>query len=175
MSKSYNGIKCSNKYLIFLYFNVGPSLSSSIPVLLTLAFDAGHCCQCSCPNCCCCHCQCRHCHCPHCCCCTGVCVFLPSHPFIAQDGCCLLFCLCCWHLCRTSLFWLIVVSTTHCRGCVADDNTVYFQSGRQKMTMPITKVARRKTMQSIPMALRLMTMPPIAMAGWLKKHRILPW
>jgi hypothetical protein len=35
----------------------------------------------------------------------------PSCPFVALACRCLLRCLCCWHLCSASLFWLIVVFT----------------------------------------------------------------
>jgi hypothetical protein len=35
----------------------------------------------------------------------------PSCPFVALACHCLLHCLCCWHFCYMSLFWLIVVFT----------------------------------------------------------------
>ncbi len=69
------------------------------------------------------------CHCPRCCRCAGVCVALPSHPFIVPAGCCLLLCPCHWHLPRASVFWLIVVFAAHCHGGAAGDNATYRQSG----------------------------------------------
>jgi hypothetical protein len=62
----------------------------------------------------------------HCCCFTGVCVVLPSHPFVAPAGCCQLLCLCCWNLCCASFCWLIVVYPQN--GAAEDDNA-YHQSG----------------------------------------------
>ncbi len=38
-------------------------------------------------------------------------VVLPSCPFVALAGCCLLRCFCCWYFHRASFFWLIVVFT----------------------------------------------------------------
>ncbi len=52
-----------------------------------------------------------------------------SHPFVATAGCCLLLCLCSWHLPCESLFWLIVVFAAHCPGGEADNNTANCQSG----------------------------------------------
>ncbi len=60
--KGNDGIKCSTKCLIFLYFIFGPSSSSSIPSLSALAIDAGRHCR---RSCCCCRCCC---HCHSCCC-----------------------------------------------------------------------------------------------------------
>jgi hypothetical protein len=38
----------------------------------------------------------------------------PACPFVMPAFCCLLHCLCCWHLCHVSLFRLIVVFTPPC-------------------------------------------------------------
>ncbi len=113
----------------------GPSPSSSIPSLSVSAFNAGCCCQCSCHCLHCCHYHCCRCHHPCCCCCAGVCVAPPSRPFVAPAGCCLLLCLCCWHLCRVSLFWLIVAFVVHCCGGAADDNVKLPESKQSETSL----------------------------------------
>jgi hypothetical protein len=133
-----DGVYFSNIFNLSIFI-FGPSPSSSISSPSPLAFDAGRRCQHSC--CCCRSSLCHHhrCHCPHCCHYAGICVAPTCCPFVALAGCCLLlaFCLCCWHLCRASLFRLIVVFAANCCGDKADDNAVAFAANAATPTIAV--------------------------------------
>jgi hypothetical protein len=65
-------------------------------------------------------------------------------------------CLHCWHLCRASLFWLIVVLTAHCYGGTADDKAVAFAANAVTPAVTVAIAATAVTIAVAPAA----TLPP---------------